>query len=144
MMTGKPIASAKASASSGSSILGQEAVARVDGVGAGDLGGGDEVRDPEIRVAAGRRTDADVVVREADVQALPVGLGIDRDRLEPELSARANDPQGDLPAVGDEHFLEHYWACLGRAGKSVPFFRSRMFTAFKASDRGPGWPTGRR
>ena len=53
------------------------------------------------------RADADVVVGEADVQRLAVGLAVDRHRLNPELPAGPDDPQGDLPAVGDEDFLEH-------------------------------------
>src|SRR5207302_8124657 len=64
-------------------------------------------RDVEVALAAGRPADADVVVGEAHVQALAIGLGVDGDGRDPELFARTDHPQGDLPAVGDEDFLEH-------------------------------------
>ena len=88
-------------------VLGEEAVAGVDRVGTGDLGGGDQIRDLEVGGAAGRRPDAYVIVGEAHVQRFAVGLAVDRHRGDPELPARANHPQGDLPAVGDQHLLEH-------------------------------------
>ena len=83
-------------------VLGEEAVARMNRVGAGDLGGGDQVGDLEVGGAAGRRADADVVVGKADVQRFAVGLAVDRHGGDPQLPARANDPQGDLPAVRDQ------------------------------------------
>jgi len=79
----------------------------MDRVRARDLGGRDETRDVQVAVAARRPPDADVVIGEADVQALAVGLGVHRDRRDPELLACPDDPQGDLPAVRDQHFLEH-------------------------------------
>jgi hypothetical protein len=88
-------------------VLGQEAVARVDRVGAGDLGGRDDARDAQVRVARRRGADAHVVVGEAHVQGLAVRLGVDGDGLDAQLAARADDAQGDLAAVGDEDFLEH-------------------------------------
>ena len=88
-------------------VLGEEAVARMDGVGPGDFGGGDEARDVEVTVAARGAADADVVVGEADVQRLPVRFRIHRHGLDAQLLARADHPQGNLPAVGDQHFLEH-------------------------------------
>ena len=88
-------------------VLGEEAVARMDRVGAGDLGRGDEARNVEIRLARRRGADADVVVGEAHVQRLAVGLGIDGDRLNAELAAGADDAQRDLAAIGDQNFLKH-------------------------------------
>ena len=60
----------------------------------------------EVALAAGRRPDADVVVGEADVERFAVGLAVDGHRLDPQLPARADDPQGDLPAVGDQDLLK--------------------------------------
>src|SRR3990170_2887216 len=85
----------------------QEAVAGVDGVGPGDLGGGDEARDLEIGQARGGRADANVVVGEPHVEALAVRLAVDRHGLDPELPARPDHPQGDFPAVRDQDLLEH-------------------------------------
>ena len=49
-------------------VLGEEAVARVNRLAAGRLGGGDHVRDPEVALGRRRRADADRAVREPDVQ----------------------------------------------------------------------------
>ncbi len=85
----------------------QEAVAGMNRVGAGDLGGADDRRHVQIAVGAARRTDADVLVREPDVQRVLVGLGIDGDGLDAELAARMDDAQRDLTAIGDQNFLKH-------------------------------------
>ena len=87
--------------------LGQEAVAGMDRVGAGDLRGADDRRHAQVAVGAARRPDADVLVGEPDVQRVLVGLGVDRDRLDAELAAGADDAQRDLAAVGDQDLLEH-------------------------------------
>ena len=41
-----------------------------------------------------------------DVQRACVGVGVDRDALDPGLAAGADDADGDLAAVGDEHALQ--------------------------------------
>ncbi len=88
-------------------VLGQEAVARVDGVGAGDLGRGDDGRDVEVALRRRRRPDADGLVGEADGECVAVGRGVHRDGLDPHLAAGADDAERDLAAVGDEDFLDH-------------------------------------
>jgi hypothetical protein len=88
-------------------VLGKEPVAGMDRVRTGDLGGGDDPRNLEVRVACGRWSDADIVVREADVQRLTVRFGVDRDRLDTELATRTDDAQRDLAAVRDQDLLEH-------------------------------------
>ena len=87
--------------------LGEEAVAGMDGVGAGDLGGADDRRHVQVAVGAAGGADADVLVGEADVQRVLVGLGVDRDRLDAQLAAGEDDAQRDLAAVGDQDLLEH-------------------------------------
>ena len=87
--------------------LGEEPVAGMNRVGAGDLRRAQHGRDAEVAVGAARRADADVFVGEPHVQGVLVGLRIDRDGLDAELAAGADHPQGDLAAVGDEDFLEH-------------------------------------
>ena len=94
-------------------VLGEEAVARMNRVGAGDLGGGDDARNLEVRVARGRRADADIVIREAHVQRFAVGFGVDGHGLDAELAARADDAQRDLAAVRDQDFLEHAAGAVG-------------------------------
>ena len=97
--------------------LGQEAVAGMDGVGAGDFGGADDRRHVQVAVGAARRADADVLVGEPDVQGVLVGLGVDGDRLDAQLAAGEDDAQRDLAAVGDQDLLEH----LLRANREQPF-----------------------
>ena len=88
-------------------VLREEAVARVDGVGGGDLGGADDGRDVEVALARRRGPDAHGLVGEAHVERARVDLGVDGDGLDAELAARAQDAQRDLAAVGDEDLLEH-------------------------------------
>jgi hypothetical protein len=87
--------------------LRQESVARVNRVGAGDLGGADDRRHVQVAVGAARRPDADVLVREADVQRVLVGLRIDSDGLDAELAARDDHAKGNLAAVRNQDLLEH-------------------------------------
>jgi len=39
-------------------------------------------------------------------QAVRIGFAVDDDRLDPQLAARADDPEGDLAAVRDEDLIE--------------------------------------
>ena len=88
-------------------ILRQEAVTRVDRVGAGDLAGGEELRDVEVGVARGRRPDADALVGEAHVHGVGVGGGMDRDRCDAKLLASPFDAKRDLSPVRDQDLVEH-------------------------------------
>src|SRR5450759_4771657 len=81
----------------------------MDRVGPGDLRGADDRRDTEVAVGAARRPDADVFVREPDMERVLVRLGIHRDGLDPELLAGVDDPKGDFPAVGYQDLFEHGW-----------------------------------
>ena len=87
--------------------LSEKAVARVDRVGAGDLGGAQHGGHAQVAVGASRRADADVLVGEPDVQRVLVRLRIHGDGLDPQLAAGADDSKRDLPAVGDEYLFEH-------------------------------------
>src|SRR5262249_11630673 len=88
-------------------VLGQEAVAGVDRVGAGDLGGADDRWDVEVALARRRRADAHRLIGELDVERARVGGRVDRDRLEPHLAQRADHAECDLAAVGYQDLLEH-------------------------------------
>ena len=87
--------------------LGEEAVAGVDRVGAGDLGRADDRWHVQVAVGASRRSDADVLVGEPDVQRVLVGLGVHGHGLDAELAAGVDHAQGDLAAVGNQDLLEH-------------------------------------
>ena len=84
-------------------VLGEEAVAGMDGVGPRAPRRLDEALDAEIRLARRRGSDADGVVGGAHVRRLAVGVGVDRDGGEPLGAAGAGDADGDLAAVGDQH-----------------------------------------
>jgi hypothetical protein len=101
--------------------LRQEAVAGVDRVGAGQLGGGDDVLDVEVALGGLAGADAHGLVGEADVQGVLVGGRVHGDGLQAELAARADDPQGDLPAVGDQDLADLDGHSLRTRNSRVPY-----------------------
>ena len=72
------------------------------------------INDPVLRVAAGRlgRSDANRFVSEADVERIVICLRIDGDRLDAELPARTDHPDGDLTTIGNKDTTKHF--CLVR------------------------------
>ena len=94
-------------------VLAEEAVAGMDGLGAGHLGGGDHLAGCSGRTWRWRGADADVLVGEAHVQGVPVGLRVDRHGLDAQLLAGQDHPQGDLAPVGDEDLPEGRLTALG-------------------------------
>ncbi len=46
-------------------------------------------------------------ITEPDVESFPVRLGKDNDRGDAEIPTGPNDPDRDLPAIGDEKFFKH-------------------------------------
>ena len=97
-------------------VLGQEAVARMDRVGAAQVGGGQDRRDVEVAVARRRRADADAFVGQADMHRVGIGGGMHRHRAYAELAAGAQHAQRDLAAVGDQDLVEHQAATRRTAG----------------------------
>jgi hypothetical protein len=82
-------------------VLGEEAVAGVQGM---TSGGDRQVHEPvgvEIPPPDGVRADVVGLVRLFDVQGMTVGVRIDRHGLDPHLGAGPHDTHGDLAAVGD-------------------------------------------
>jgi hypothetical protein len=88
-------------------VLGQEAVAGVDGLGPGDLRRRDDRRDVQVALGRGSRPDADALVRQAHVHGVAIRLGVHRHGGDAHLLARAVDAQRDLAAVGDQDLFEH-------------------------------------
>ncbi len=82
-------------------VLGEETVAGMDGVGAGDLGGGDDARDVEVGLARRSGPDADVVVGEAHVERFAIRFGVHGHRLDAELATGANHTEGNFSAISD-------------------------------------------
>ena len=96
-------------------VLGQEAVARVDRVAAGDDRGADHRRRREVAPLGIGRPDADRLVGQLDGQAVAIGLAVGDDRLDAERPAGPQDPDGDLAAVGDQDLGEHQASRPGRS-----------------------------
>ena len=88
-------------------VFGEETEAGMDGLGAGDLGGAEDGRHLEVAVGGAGAADADGAVGEGDMEAVAVGGGVDRDGLDAELAAGADDADGNLAAVGDQDAAEH-------------------------------------
>ena len=95
-------------------VLGQEAVARVDGDRVGDLGRADDRGHVEVAVARRRRADADGLVGEQHVLQVAVGRRVHGDGLDAEFAAGAEDAQRDLAAIGDDDLVEHRRTCAIR------------------------------
>ena len=88
-------------------VLGQEPVAGMDGVGAGDLGGGQDRHRVQVAVGGLGRADADALVGEPHVHRLGIGGRMHGDRGHVQLAAGAQDAQRHLAAIGDQDLVEH-------------------------------------
>ena len=88
-------------------VLGEEAVARMHRVGAGDLAGRDDRRDVEIAVLRRRAADAHALVGEAHMHGVGVGGRVHRDGGDAKLLAGPFDAKRDLSPVGDQDLVEH-------------------------------------
>ena len=95
-------------------VLGEEAVAGVDGVGAGVGGDRDDLGDVEVGLGRGRAAEGVGLVGEADEERVAVGVGVDRDGADAGVLAGADDADGDLAAVGDQDLLQAHAGLLGR------------------------------
>ena len=85
-------------------VLGQESVAGMDRVGAGSARDVEDRLDVEVAAGGLVWPEVERLMRLAHVARGTVAVGIDGDGRQPHLAACANDPNGDLAAVGDEDF----------------------------------------
>ena len=83
--------------------LGEEAVARVDRVAAGVVGCLDQTVDVEIRRDA-QPIERRRLIGRVNMQGLRVVLRVDRHGLNAQVGGCPGDPDGDLPAIGDQQF----------------------------------------
>ena len=88
-------------------IFRQEAVARMDGLGASLLAGGDDLVGNQIGLFRSSRSNTDGFIGEVDEQGILVGFGIDGDCLDAHLAGRLDDAAGNFTAVCDQNFSEH-------------------------------------
>ncbi len=91
----------------------------MDGVSAALAGGFEDAIAVEVALARWRRSDPISLVRVAHVERLAVGVGVYRDRRDAEVATRAQDPQGDLAAVGHQDLLEHVSSPGGPLARSA-------------------------
>ena len=75
----------------------------------------DQLIDPKVAFRCLVRPDRMRFVRQPHMKRVAVALRIHRDRGEPHVAARPDDPHGDLAAVGDEYFFQ-----VGRTSGSAP------------------------
>ena len=83
--------------------LGEEPVPGMDRLAAGGTRRFDQAAHVQVGIDRGRRPDRDRELRGAYVRRQTIRLGIDGDRLQPLFVTGADDAEGDLAAVGDEH-----------------------------------------
>jgi hypothetical protein len=84
-------------------VFGKEAIAGMDSVDVGDLGGTDDAGDTEITFGRIGRTNTNGFVGEPQIGRFAVSFRIDNNRLDTELSAGSDNPQSYFAAVGDEN-----------------------------------------
>jgi hypothetical protein len=87
-------------------VLGQEAVARVHGVGARAGGRLQDAVDPQVRLARRRGADRVGLVGAPDVEGRAVRVRVDGDGGDAEVAAGADHAHGDLAAVRDQDLAE--------------------------------------
>ena len=84
-------------------VLRQEAVTRVHRLRARGHRGVHDGRNREVALRSFGGSDPDGGVRLPDVPRVGVGVAVDGDRADAEVTQRANDPHRDLAAVRDQH-----------------------------------------
>src|SRR5437660_495353 len=107
--------------------LAEEAVTRMDRVGAERLRRGDDLLAVEIRLGGRTGPDANRGVHRFAEQRALVGVRIHADRRDAQLARAARDADGDLAAVGDQQRADHRTA-------HAAVRRSR-------NARSPSWPS---
>jgi hypothetical protein len=95
-------------------ILGEESVARMDGLRPGRACGSEDGIDRQIAVHRRGGTDPNGLIGGRHMQRVRIGVRIHRDGLDATLAAGADDAHGDLAAIGDQNPLKHDVSlCLG-------------------------------
>ena len=93
-------------------VLGEEAVAGVDGLRPRLLDHLEDLVHDEVGLRRGARAEQVRLGGALDVLGVAVGLGVDGDGRDAELVERADHAYGDLAPVGDEDLGEHGGAGL--------------------------------
>ena len=88
-------------------VLGEKAVAGVNGLGVRDFGGADDGRDVQVARCRRRRPDADRLVGQLYILGFSIRFRVHHHRADPHLAAGALNAKCDLAAVGDQDLFEH-------------------------------------
>ncbi|MNM30557.1 hypothetical protein D3C81_411190 [compost metagenome] len=88
-------------------VLGEEAVAGMDGLRAGAACSIEDGITAQVALARGGGADVDGLVGQAHMACIAVRIGIHRHGGDAEATAGGDDAAGDLAAVGDQDFAEH-------------------------------------
>ncbi len=104
-------------------VLRQEAVTGMDRIDARAVRRVHQGVDVEIALRGGRRAEPHGFIRRLHMQGIAVGIGIDGHRADAHLPRRADDPAGDLAAIGDQDFPErgHGFSPALRANSACAF-----------------------
>ena len=84
-------------------VLREESVAGVDGVGAGLLGGVEQLAEVEVGLRGGLAAEREGLVGEPHVWRVGVGFGVHGHAGKPGVLGGPDHPDGDLATIGDEH-----------------------------------------
>src|SRR5580704_7587113 len=87
-------------------VLREKPVAGMDGIGVGSLGGGDDFRNGEIRLAARRSSYVYRFASVVDMRCIAIGIRIHGDGRDAHLFTRAENPARDLAAVRHQQFAD--------------------------------------
>ena len=97
-------------------VLRQEAVAGVDGVGAGLGGGVEDLVEDEVGLGGRGAAEGECLIRQLDEQGVGVGLGVHGNAGQAGILRRADHADGDLAAVGDEDLRDMRAGMTGHSG----------------------------
>ncbi len=104
--------------------LGQEAVARMHGIGAGAAGGVEQRIDAQVALGRGRLADAHRLVGLGDMRRQGISGAVDSHGAVAQGARRADHAASDFATVGDEDRVEHGWgAGQSRTQRGARFWR---------------------
>jgi hypothetical protein len=75
-------------------------------IGAGLAAGFDDLVGHQIRLGGRGGADGDRLIRQADMQGMPVGIGINRHRGDPHPAGGFDDADGNFAAIGNQYLAK--------------------------------------
>ena len=92
-------------------VFRKETVTRMNRIGICDFCSGDDTRDIQIRITAGRRADTYCFISKTHVQTFFIGSRVNCNSANTHLLTGTDNPQSNFSTIGNQNFLEHtfYW-----------------------------------